>query len=88
MLVLRTDPPGAMKLAQHDEAGGPIVAYAQPKLDAALGRLHALTGVQLPLDQASGDMRYCLCCWGGTSSSLSFLGQRREQEVATAPLSM
>lgn len=41
-----------MKLMMHDQgAANPILQYFTPKMDGALGKVHSLTGLQLPLEQ-------------------------------------
>lgn len=41
-----------MKLMMHDQgAANPILQYFTPKMDGALGKVHSMTGLQLPLEQ-------------------------------------
>jgi hypothetical protein len=43
---------GAMKLMMHEQgAANPILQYFTPKMDGALGKVHCMTGLQLPVEQ-------------------------------------
>lgn len=43
---------GAMKLMMHEQgAANPILQYFTPKMDGALGKVHSMIGLQLPVEQ-------------------------------------